>query len=67
LQDEALAAEEARARLLLKKTDSSTPASEARKPDFWTTMGRAGSISTARMEPGNREAKAIRPGPPGAV
>ena len=50
-----------------KKTDSSTPASEARKADFCTTMGLLGDISTARMEPGKVEAKAIMPGPPWAV
>ena len=50
-----------------KNTDSSTPASEARKPDFCTTMGCCGSMSTARMEPGKLDAKAIIPGPPRAV
>ena len=50
-----------------KKTDSSTPASEARKADFCTAMGWLGSICTARMEPGKVEAKAIMPGPPRGV
>ena len=50
-----------------KNTDSSTPASEARKPDFCTTTGRSGVMSTARMEPGKLDAKAIIPEPPRAV
>ena len=50
-----------------KKIESSTPISEARKPLFWTTTGRSGRTSTARMAPGKLEPKAIMPGPPWAV
>ena len=50
-----------------KKTDSSTPGSHARNADFCTTMGLSGRTSTARIEPGKWEAKAIMPWPPSAV
>ena len=46
-----------------KNTDSCTPGSAARKADFWQITGRSGAISTARMEPGKLEAKAIMPCP----
>ena len=46
-----------------KKTESSTPVSEARKPLFCTTTGWSGVTLTARIEPGKLEAKAIIPLP----
>ena len=53
--------------LFWKKTESSTPPVEPRKPLFCTTRSFPGVISMGRMEPGKLEARAIIPGPPWAV
>ena len=67
LHNKSLAAEKASSRFLLKEDGQLHPLFRGQKAAFLHTTGWAGSISTALMDPGKLEAKAIIPAPPWAV
>ena len=50
-----------------KNTESSTPSSAARNPDFWTITSFPGATSHGRICPGKLDANAIIPFPRSAV